>query len=403
MWRKQETSLLEKNYAELKAQLAKEPKDVSLREQIANCCLNMRRFNEAEEYYKELMTEFSGKAKYYYHLGKVYCAQKRWDEAIEHCDKALERWSEFQWAKMEKAKCLLGKKETDAAYALLIEIEALLSNSEKDRVLALKVYRALYGLRVERNDSRGALSALSKLAELEPEDGFTFYRMGKLHLELKEYEKALNDFQVSDPLLRKSYVKDKVALALTFLGREDEAIDVYKNIPPSQMDDYVHQHYGRLLLKRGDYEPAKEQLKRAIVKKGMSKFNAHFFLGQVFEKLGKYRNAKREYERAMELRQKEFAVDFPQAEDRIRFIDQNFVLDEAEVFEEYSNRLQGRIMKFISERGFGFIKYGKGEDVFVHVKACKYGDPKVNDLVTFEIVQGRKGLEAANVDLIKRT
>jgi len=36
MWRKQETSLLEKNYAELKAQLAKEPKDVSLREQIAN-------------------------------------------------------------------------------------------------------------------------------------------------------------------------------------------------------------------------------------------------------------------------------------------------------------------------------------------------------------------------------
>jgi tetratricopeptide (TPR) repeat protein len=393
MWKKQETSLLEKEFAELKAQLVKEPKDVVLREQIANCCLKLRRFNEAEEYFRELVTEFSGKAKYYYHLAKVYGAQERWVEAIEQCNKALERWSEFQWAKMEKAKCLLGKKETDAAYELLIEIEGLLSNSEKDKVLALNVYRALYVLKVERNDPGGALSVLMKLAELEPEDGFTFYRMGKLHLELKDYGKALNDFQVSDPLLRKPYVKDKIAVTLTFLGREDEALDVYKNISPNQMDDYIHQHYGRLLLKRGEYDLAKEQLKRAIVKKGMSKFNAHFFLGQVFEKLGKHRNARREYERAMELRQKEFAVDFPQAEDRIRFIDQNVVLDEAEVIEEYSNRLQGRIMKFVSERGFGFIKFGKGEDVFVHVKACNTQTLRVMTLLHLRLSKAERGLK----------
>lgn len=58
----------------------------------------------------------------------------------------------------------------------------------------------------------------------------------------------------------------------------------------------------------------------------------------------------------------------------------------------------GTVKFFNKEKGFGFIKEEGGQDIFVHVSGLK-ADIKENDKVVFEVEQGKKGLNAVNVQL----
>ena len=62
---------------------------------------------------------------------------------------------------------------------------------------------------------------------------------------------------------------------------------------------------------------------------------------------------------------------------------------------------KGKVKWFSNVKGFGFIeKEGGGPDVFVHYSAIegdKYKTLEEGEVVTFEITQGEKGPQAANV------
>ena len=61
---------------------------------------------------------------------------------------------------------------------------------------------------------------------------------------------------------------------------------------------------------------------------------------------------------------------------------------------------EGTIKWFNDSKGFGFIEHDGGDDVFVHFSAIKGEGFKTlsdGDKVTFDIVEGPKGLQAANV------
>lgn len=62
--------------------------------------------------------------------------------------------------------------------------------------------------------------------------------------------------------------------------------------------------------------------------------------------------------------------------------------------------MQGKVKWFSAEKGYGFIERDDGGDVFVHYSAIA-GDGfktlKQGDLVEFEIVDGARGPQAANV------
>ncbi|MDJ1485171.1 MULTISPECIES: cold shock domain-containing protein [Xanthocytophaga] len=62
--------------------------------------------------------------------------------------------------------------------------------------------------------------------------------------------------------------------------------------------------------------------------------------------------------------------------------------------------MQSGTVKFFNEtKGFGFIKSdSSNEDIFVHVSGL-IDKIKENDQVTFEVEQGRKGLNAVKVQL----
>ena len=60
---------------------------------------------------------------------------------------------------------------------------------------------------------------------------------------------------------------------------------------------------------------------------------------------------------------------------------------------------KGVVKFFNNEKGFGFIKDEESnEEYFVHVSGL-VDDIRENDEVTFELQEGRKGLNAVNVKL----
>ncbi|HET8605839.1 MAG TPA: cold-shock protein [Gaiellaceae bacterium] len=60
----------------------------------------------------------------------------------------------------------------------------------------------------------------------------------------------------------------------------------------------------------------------------------------------------------------------------------------------------GTVKWFSNEKGYGFIEREEGEDVFVHFSAIAmegYKSLTEGQRVEFDVVQGSKGLQAANV------
>jgi len=63
----------------------------------------------------------------------------------------------------------------------------------------------------------------------------------------------------------------------------------------------------------------------------------------------------------------------------------------------------GTVKWFDSSKGFGFITSDEGNDVFVHFSAINADGFKTleeGQKVTFEVVEGTRGPQAANVEII---
>jgi len=66
--------------------------------------------------------------------------------------------------------------------------------------------------------------------------------------------------------------------------------------------------------------------------------------------------------------------------------------------------MQGKVKWFNAEKGYGFIEYEGGKDVFVHFSAIEmegFKTLKEGQVVSFEIVEGERGPQAANVVVVE--
>ncbi|HAA9528746.1 TPA_asm: cold-shock protein [Listeria monocytogenes] len=61
----------------------------------------------------------------------------------------------------------------------------------------------------------------------------------------------------------------------------------------------------------------------------------------------------------------------------------------------------GKVKWFNNEKGYGFIESDGDEDIFVHFTAIQgdgYKSLEEGQAVTFEVVEGNRGAQAANVE-----
>ena len=69
-----------------------------------------------------------------------------------------------------------------------------------------------------------------------------------------------------------------------------------------------------------------------------------------------------------------------------------------------AERTQGTVKWFNADKGYGFITYPDGEDLFVHYSEIQSTGFRALDegaKVEFEIAQGRKGLQASAVTVVQ--
>ena len=62
--------------------------------------------------------------------------------------------------------------------------------------------------------------------------------------------------------------------------------------------------------------------------------------------------------------------------------------------------MDGRVKWFNNEKGYGFIDYSEGEDIFVHYSAIRQDGYKTlseGQRVDFDLIETPKGLQAVNV------
>jgi CspA family cold shock protein len=68
-----------------------------------------------------------------------------------------------------------------------------------------------------------------------------------------------------------------------------------------------------------------------------------------------------------------------------------------------AERVTGTVKWFNGSKGYGFISREEGPDVFVHFSAIQgagFRNLEEGQTVEFEIEQGQKGLQAANVTVL---
>lgn len=68
-----------------------------------------------------------------------------------------------------------------------------------------------------------------------------------------------------------------------------------------------------------------------------------------------------------------------------------------------SERVVGTVKWFNATKGFGFIERSEGNDVFVHYSAISgsgYRSLQEGQRVEFTIVEGQKGLQAQDVEVV---
>jgi tetratricopeptide (TPR) repeat protein len=385
------------------------PNDKEIMGQLGWYLSRARRHDEAIEIFDNLVQRDPDMAKWPYMLGYQYYDQQQWRKAVQWFNRALEIWDSYLVVLYRKGYAHTELNETDLArqsFQKCIAVWRGLGDERQER--EAKHYSdacfQLGKLLLASRQSRNAENTLAESVKYGPSDAHKHYNYGKALLKNSKASEALEQFRLADRIEpNKDYILVYVARAQTGLGQYQYAKSVLERIPAGRRKAYVWHEMGKLDLATNAPQQAIVSLVKAT-SLDPENHNQFYTLGQAYEACEQPAAAHKTYTRAIELRQRKYNRDFPEAQQRIVAIEQQAVESgiELQPDDEAISHPDGYIKTFKTDRGFGFVSRDQGSDIFFHISDVVNPDAiEIGASVQFCSVDSERGPRAIDVTVIQ--
>lgn len=391
-----------------------DPLSEELREKKAWCYSRMEKYINAIEIYSELIKIKPQNAKYLYSLGYQYYAQKDYNEAAKYFEFALKErpnyfivkyrlaYSYIQLAGIDRpwTKDIFWKAIQQLKDAHSIYQEYSSDEKEKNKSTYADIC-ALHGKAIV-NSQRYVDKAIEyfTLSLSLKHDEDVVYQLVKAYYQKTDYSKALETIETILNYKRPKYYTQELKSQILFdCGRIEESTRILQTILKYRKKDYLYQRLVSNYLTLGDMDAALKHAKNAIAL-GRENYKNYLVCGQVYKEISKYKTAIQFLEQARATKQKHYNSDAPEALqliDEIMKITQNKPKDcDEEIVDSKTNL--GKIIKYNSQKGFGFIQPEIGDSIFFHISNFIGPDlPRTGLMVCYELAENSKGTMAVNV------
>jgi tetratricopeptide (TPR) repeat protein/cold shock CspA family protein len=372
-------------------------------------------FRDAAEIYRALLAENPSEAKWHYGLGYQFHVQERWREAIDSYERALQLAPRYLRVARRLADAYVASGQPEMALSVLQkgikayhELRSKQRNERRDDYakLCASAARCLLKKSPTDADMAEALELFRESVAIDPDNADNWYRLGSVQLEKGKIDEAFESLQKAESLApKKDYVIHRLAQIHLKKQNPAEALATYERIASHRRVPYILHGMAQCDLALGRAEEAARKLYRATQLEP-SKFYHHWDFGCTLEQLGATKQALEAFEAANREFRREYGGDYRKAEDKIKNLRAAAGESKTIVFEERHAEVpqinSGRVTKYNSQRGFGFIRDDSdGKDIFFHISAIKgRSEPAIGARVRYVREQGQKGPQATKVSRV---
>lgn len=373
--------------------------------------------------YEALTEEAPDNYRYPYMLGYQYYDQQDYSNAIPWFEKALLLKPDYLVVLYRCGYAYTQSGNVGAAEERLRECVRLWRNltEEEAKQRESQTYAdacfQLGKIHSERNDWQCAILAFAESVTYDGNDADKLYNLGKVLIKNEQFTQALEVLQKADHITpRKHYIQTYLAIAHHHLDNLTEAERIFDAIPPRMKDQfpYIWQHHAELYMTQGRAIDVVKILSTATRKpseKGLhSWYDVFLLLGRACEQNGDLAGAYQAYQGANFWHEKSRKKTSPLALQRIQYLQTEAAERDIDLVArlpvenkpvEQPADGSAVIKKFLTDRGFGFIKQENGEDLFVHIRnVINPENIREGAHVEYEVGEGRKGPEAIRVRVL---
>jgi CspA family cold shock protein len=371
-----------------------------------------RKYTEAIRIYEGLRERFPNEAKWAYSLAYQYKSKKDVQAAIKAYEKCLELSP--KWLKVLGELGLLYKENGSTERALesyrngIQTYRAMKPDRQKEfapiysKLTARAAKLISSAGNMDETEKNEAESLFRESISADPENCDTWYRLGDFYLGCGKYDDALQYLQKAESLApKKEYIPHKIAQAHLKKGDHNQALKIYETIPHHKRTPYILHGMAQCFINKGELKQG-AYYHYLAAQREPEKWYHRRDLGLALADLRDRDQAIENLNMANQLYKKENGKDFAKILAKIEELKET-PKGESIVFEKPNAPVTtisyGTITKYISGKGFGFIKEDNdGAEVFFHISRVRNRIEPVPGLrVKFSRELGEKGPQAGKV------